>query len=470
MMEQMVVKDLLEATGGVLLHGSENLSVRKICIDSRAAKKGDLFIPLVGETVDAHRFIKMALEQGADAALTSEHEKADAREVLGKLWESDKALIQVEDTLKALQQIGQFCRQRISIPLIGVTGSVGKTTTREMIAAALSGGYRVFKTSGNYNGQIGVPITMTKISSQDQIGVIELGMSKPGEMTVIAKIAQVDMAVITNIGITHIEQLGSQENIYHEKMAIQDGLKDGGILFLNGDDPMLKHSQAKDGCRTIYYGTGENCQYRAEDIHMENGYASFTANCNGQKVQVTLQIPGAHQVFNAMAALAVADQNQVPLAAAAAKLEEFGGFKNRLQIFELDGVTVIDDTYNASPVSMCSAIDILTSRTASRRIAVLADMKELGPETGKFHYEVGTYLGKGAVDILVTFGDLALEIERGARSQNQALTTVHFGENERERMENWIQETLRKGDCILLKGSNSMKLGEVAEHVCQRHR
>lgn len=310
---------------------------------------------------------------------------------------------------------------------------------------------------------------MTEISSQDQIGVIELGMSEPGELTIIAQIAQINMAVITNIGITHIEQLGSQENIYKEKMTIQDGLKEGGILFLNGDDPMLKVSHAKSGCETIYYGTGENSQYRAEEICMKNGYASFLADCDGRKIPVTLQVPGAHQVLNAMAALAVADKNGVPLVAAAEKLAEFGGFKNRQQIYELDGITVVDDTYNASPVSMCAAIDILVSRKAERKIAVLADMKELGPETRKFHHEVGVYLGKAPVDVLVTYGDLAMEIENGAKEQNPALVAVHFQDNEKAAMEQWIQAEEKKGDCILFKGSNSMKLGEVAEHVCQRH-
>lgn len=468
-MERMFVKNLLDATKGTLLCGKEDLPVERICINSKETQVGDLFVPLIGEKVDAHRFIKMALEAGANVSLTSEHDEAGAKELLGELWDSGKVLIRVDDTKKALQQIGSYYRKRLSLPLVGVTGSVGKTTTREMIAAALSGGFQVFKTPGNHNSQIGVPITMTEISSQDEIGVIELGMSEPGELTIIAQIAQINMAVITNIGITHIEQLGSQENIYKEKMTIQDGLKEGGILFLNGDDPMLKVSHAKAGCETIYYGTGENSQYRAEEIHMENGYASFTANCDGRKIPVTLQVPGAHQVLNAMAALAVADKNEVPLAAAAAKLAEFGGFKNRQQIYELDGITVIDDTYNASPVSMCAAIDILVSRKADRRVAVLADMKELGPETRKFHYEVGTYLGKAPVDVLVTYGDLALEIEKGAKEQNPSLVTVHFQEHEKAAMEQWIQAEEKKGDCILFKGSNSMKLGEVAEHVCQRY-
>ena len=458
----MFVKDLLDATKGTLLCGKEDLPVERICINSKEAQVGDLFVPLIGEKVDAHRFLKMALEAGANVSLTSEHDAEGAKELLGELWGSGKALIRVEDTKKALQQIGRYYRNRLSLPLVGVTGSVGKTTTREMIAAALSGGFRVFKTPGNHNSQIGVPITMTEISSQDQIGVIELGMSEPGELTIIAQIAQINMAVITNIGITHIEQLGSQENIYKEKMTIQDGLKEGGILFLNGDDPMLKVSHAKSGCETIYYGTGENSQYRAEEICRKNGYASFLANCDGRKIPVTLQVPGAHQVLNAMAALAVADKNGVPLVAAAEKLAEFGGFKNRQQIAEKNGVTVIDDTYNASPVSMKAGLEVLEAKAKGRRIAVLADMKELGPDSAKFHYEVGSWMKSHPVDVLFTYGELALQIEKGAKRAGMKAEYLHFDENQKEAMVDALKAKLQTGDCVLLKGSNSMRLGEVA--------
>lgn len=243
----MTVKDVVKATGGRLLCGEEDLPLAHICIDSKKIKGGELFVPLVGERVDAHQFISQAIAAGAAAVLTSRH---DAMEDVHP-W------IRVEDTKKALQAIGSYYRDRLSLPLVGITGSVGKTTTREMVGAALSAGYRVYKTPGNYNSQVGVPITLSEITSQDEIGVLELGMSMPGEMTVIAQIARVDMAVITNVDVTHIEQLGSKENIFREKMAIQDGLKEGGVLFLNGDDPMLQKARAKAGCRSIYYGTGK---------------------------------------------------------------------------------------------------------------------------------------------------------------------------------------------------------------------
>lgn len=459
-MENMTVKDVVLATGGKLLCGDPNQILRNISIDSRTMLGDDLFVPIIGEKVDAHCFIAGAFQGGAAAVLTSEHESMDDVHP----W------IHVSDTVQALQDIGSYYRKRLSIPLIGVTGSVGKTTTREMIAAALSADFRVFKTPGNHNSQVGVPITLSEIRKEDEIGVLELGMSMPGELTKIAKIAMVDMAVITNVGITHIEQLGSQDNIYREKMTIQDGLKDGGILFLNGDDERLGVSTAKAGCSTVYYGTGANCDYRAEDIRIENGYPVFLADCRGKKIPVRLSIMGHHNVLNAMVALAVADANGADLDRAARSLEAFTGFKNRQQIYEKNHVTLIDDTYNASPVSMIAGLEVLHSMgKCSRKIAVLADMKELGPETRRFHQEIGEWLCAHPVDILFTLGELAKEISNTARVGHGAMEFYHYEDGDREGLYQGLSALLKEGDGVLLKGSNSMKLGEVAAKLIKEN-
>lgn len=457
-MEQITVKDIVNATGGRLLCGDQDLPLVHISIDSRTMKGQDLFVPLIGEKVDAHRFISQAFSSGAAATLTSEQDEMDDIHP----W------IRVEDTKKALQDIGAYYRKRLNLPLIGITGSVGKTTTREMIAAALSAGYRVYKTPGNSNSQVGVPITLSEITEEDQIGVLELGMSMPGELTVIAQIAQVDMAVITNVGITHIEQLGSQENIFREKMTIQDGLKDGGILFLNGDDPMLRNVRAKEGCRTVYYGTEENSTYRAEAIQIQDGYPSFTAVCGEKRIPVKLGIMGRHNVGNAMVALAVADAAGVSLEKAAENLSLFTGFQNRQQICEKHGITVIDDTYNASPVSMIAGLEVLHSmKQVKRRLAVLADMKELGTDAPRYHREVGQWLKEHPVDILITVGSLAREIEAGARDDSGTCSFFHFEEGQLELVFEQLQKILCLGDCVLLKGSNSMKLGQVAKKLLE---
>ena len=270
-MENITVEDIVKACGGTLLAGNGRRYLSRIRLDSRQVEAGDLFVPIIGEKVDAHRFIPQVIRQGAGAVLTSRHSGEEARAIIEELEKEmpdaePAAWILVDDTKQALQAVGAFCRSRLSIPVIGITGSVGKTTTREMTAAALGAGLQVFKTPGNSNSQVGVPIAVSEISQADQAAVIELGMSEPGEMTRIAKVALPTMAMITNIGITHIEQLGSTENIFREKMNIQDGLKDGGVLLLNGDDDMLKEAKARDGhgYRTLYYGTGANSDYRAE--------------------------------------------------------------------------------------------------------------------------------------------------------------------------------------------------------------
>lgn len=256
-----------------------------------------------------------------------------------------------------------------------------------------------------------------------------------------------------------------------EKLTIQDGLKTGGTLFLNGEDEYLKDKKAKKGCQTLFYGFGTHCQYRAVDISTENGYSTFTAVCGKKRIPVKLNVPGKHQVLNAVAALGVADQMGVSVEAAARKLEAFTGVKGRMQIFYVETIQMIDDTYNASPVSMKGALDTLDSmKHAARRIAVLADMKELGPQTVTFHQQIGEYLGEKQVEILVTYGELAGEIGKTAVTINPNIKVISFSEgSEKEAMEAWLINELKPGDCVLLKGSNSMKLGEVAAYVRQHY-
>lgn len=514
-MEDVKVKDIVEAVGGTLLCGDLNTRIAHISIDSRTMKGDDLFVPLIGEKVDAHRFIRQAFQAGAVATLTSEHGSGDLpeeKELAGSVAGGDlpgakertdsgagrqaahggpgeetgscgtagratcgaedagagprPAWIYVEDTKAALQQIGAWYRRRLSLPLIGVTGSVGKTTTREMIAAALSARYKVYKTPGNSNSQVGVPITLSEISREDEIGVIELGISEPGEMGRIARVAAVQQAVVNNIGVAHIEQLGSKEAICREKLHIQDGMAEGGCLYVNGDDPILKTVKARAGCKRITYGTEEGLDYQAMDVQTCDGHPVFTAFCraSGEKVQVRLQVFGRHMVVNAMAALAVAGENGVPLAEAARALEAFRGFKGRQQIRTVRGVTVIDDSYNASPVSMKAGIGVLCDMPAAgRKIAVLADMKELGEGSPDFHREIGHFLAGCAVDVVALFGDLARLIGEQLKEERGAQQVCYF--STKEELASWLKEEVESGDCVLFKGSNSMGLGDVIKVV-----
>lgn len=247
-MTEIGINELVEATGGTLLLGEEEAVISHISLDSREQRDSSLFVPIIGERVDGHRFLCQAIGNGAGAVFTSEHHSKEEVQSWVMSQEASEELkhkalravwIGVEDTKAALQALGGYCRRRLSIPFVGITGSVGKTTTREMVAAALGAGFEVYKTPGNSNSQVGVPITMAQIPSDAQIAVIELGMSEPGEMERIARVARVDCGVMTNIGVTHIEQLGTQENILREKLCIQEGMAEDGVLFLNGDDPLL---------------------------------------------------------------------------------------------------------------------------------------------------------------------------------------------------------------------------------------
>ena len=473
-MTGITVKELLEATGGNLLHGQEDQHAKHISLDSRKMEGDDLFVPIVGERVDAHRFLCQAIASGAAVVFTSEHHcgeevKACVRQQCGENREQERkalqaAWIEVSDTKKALQDLGSFCRKRLSLPLVGITGSVGKTTTREMIAEALSAGFKVYKTPGNSNSQVGVPITIAEIPQSAEIGVIELGMSEPGEMERIARVARVDCAVMTNIGVAHIEQLGSQEHILEEKLHIQDGMPAEGILFLNGDDPLLASVVPKEGRKRVLYGLGRDCDYRAEDLHLEEGYPVFTAVHGDRSVRVRLQVMGSHMVSNAMAALAVADTYGLSMEKAALALGQFKGYKGRQQIFQWGGVTVIDDSYNASPVSMKAGLEVLASvKGEGRRIAVLADMKELGLEAVRFHEKIGAYIGEHPLDMVLLLGELASCIGSGMDAARAV--TPHIEMDRLAQVEEWLDEHIKEGDCILFKGSNSMKLSEAVRHL-----
>ena len=458
-MEHVFVRDLVEATGGKLLCGDPEASVARIKLDSRQVESGDLFVPIIGERVDGHKFIPQVLDLGAAAVLTSEHDEVPEECSKG-------AWIRVEDTKAALQDIGRYLRARLSLPLVGVTGSVGKTTTREMIAAALSAKYRVYKTPGNSNSQVGVPITISEISEQDEIGVIELGMSEPGELTVIAKIAKIDMAVITNIGITHIEQLGSRENIYKEKMTIQDGLREDGVLILNGDDDMLCSTKGKSGVKTVYYGIGSNCDFRAENINLNDGPAKFTAVHGEDRQEVVLGVMGMHNVMNALAAIAVCHENGMTMEEAAQGLKTFHGFKGRQQIHAGARYTILDDSYNASPASMKASLDVFkTLKPGSRHVAVLADMKELGDKVMEYHHEVGVHTAGTGVNFVITLGEACHALAEGVRSVSD-IPVVEF--TDKEEMVSYLEANLADGDCVLFKGSNSMGLSAVAAHFIEK--
>ncbi len=454
---EMTVQEIVKSCGGKLLCGDPQTIIRGGSIDSRRTKEGDLFVPLIGERSNGHEYIKSAFERGASATLTQENDKMD---------DPDHCWIAVADTQTALQEIAKAYRMDFQIPVIGVTGSVGKTTTKEMIALVLSAGGNIMKTKGNFNSQIGLPVTLFGIDSSHDAAVVEMGMSYPGEMSRLAEIARPNLAVVTNIGLSHIENLKTQENIRNEKLHICDYFTDSSILFLNGDDPLLAGLIGYLPCKVLVYGTMSNAQYQARNIRTEDKETFFDLRTPTQEKQVRLPAIGRHNVLNAMAAAAVADYLGVDLDEIIRKLGEYTPPSMRQEIHEVNGITIIDDTYNASPDSIRSGLDVLRGLECSgRRVAVLADMLELGEHSEAAHEDVGKAAAEAGVDILVTIGRRALGIGKGAKKSNPLILVTSQSDN--EAASKYLEQKLRPGDCVIVKGSRSMKTDEIVRAVLQ---
>lgn len=450
-MNNITVKDIIRATGGELLCGDENTEIKDICINSREAKPGDLFVPIIGEKVDAHRFIENALEVCA-ATLTSEHNQNML---------SDKPYIKVNNTVKALQDIGVYIRNRFDIPIVGITGSVGKTTTREMVATALNANKAVYQTDKNFNSQVGVPITLSRMNENAEIAVLEMGMSEPGQMDILSGIVKPDICVVTMIGVAHIEFLKTKENIRDEKLSIVHHMNPEGVLFLNGDDKMLAEVRDKLSVKTLYYGTSEECEYRAENIRIINYRYAYDYVHDNTRIPVVINALGKHNVINSLIGLAITDYMGLDVKKAAESFAHFEGMRQKL-IQVSESYTIIDDTYNASPDSMKAAIEVLHElESQGKKFIVLGDMFELGENEKKFHYEVGEYLADKSIDELIVIGDLAQNIAQALKDKNSSITIRSF--KDKEEIAFYLKSDMTSNDIVLLKASNGMKLYDLVE-------
>ncbi len=449
----ITVKDIVKATGGRLLSGDENVQIKDVCIDSRQIKEGDLFVPLIGENVDAHRFIESVMDKAA-ATLTSQHSGVVV---------SDKAYIQVHDTLKAHQDVARYIRQKLQLTVVGVTGSVGKTTTREMIATALSGNLNTYQTEKNFNSQIGVPVCIDRITRDNQIAVLEMGMSEEGQMEILSSIAKPDICVVTVIGDAHLEFLKTRENIRREKLSITNHMNPEGIVFLNGDDKMLAELKGHFNKKVQYYGTQEWCDYRAENIRMEDGKMHYEYVHDNKRIPVELNAFGKHNVCNSVAGLAISDYMGLDLNRAAEGYKDFAGLRQK--IINIPGkYTIIDDTYNASPDSMKASIDVLNDYvTGGKKIAVLGDMFELGADSERFHYEVGQYLANKAIDELVVVGELSANYVKAVQESESSIKCYSFKDNGEVTL--YLMSVMGAEDVALIKGSNGMHLNEIVSNM-----
>ena len=459
------VRQICEITGGRLLFGDPDARLHHMTFDSRTMLGEDLFVPVPGEKVDGHRFIGGAFACGAAASLTAREDAVPPRDTLPE----GSAVILVDDTLEAMQTIGRVRRgQELKMPVVGITGSVGKTTTREMTAAALSAGGRVTASIRNMNSQLGVPVTLCHMDETADFAVAEMGISLPGEMERLAAMVRPDVALVTNIGVAHIENLGSREGICREKMKITDRLPEGGAAVLNGDEPLLREFAKDKPFRTVFYGLGPDCDVTAKDVALGES-ASFTAVFapslygEAREVFVQLTVPGEHHVMDALAALSAAAVLGVDPQDAAAELAYFGGFARRWERVPLGGLLLIDDSYNANPVSMKASLASFARVEARRRIAVIADMLELGPEGPAMHREVGEYAAALPVDIFLTIGTFMEEADAALSAAGR--TVLHAADA--EEAVSILLELAAEGDAVLLKGSNSMHLDKVRKSLTE---
>ena len=447
---EMTVRKIVAACGGKLLCGDPDTVVTSVVTDSREVADGSLFVPLKGEKTDAHTFLHAAFASGAAAALTQEHTRMEAEE----------AWIAVDSTQLALQHIATAYLKRFPIPVIGITGSVGKTTTKEMAALALSARYNVMKTRGNHNSQIGLPLMMFEFSREHEVAVVEMGMSDFDEMARLVRVAEPKYAAMTNIGIAHIGQLKTLENILREKLHITDRFTQGSVLFLNGDDPMLAGLRGKTPYETVFYGTTPWCDFRAEGITVQKETITFRCIApRRESVDVTLPVLGMHHALNALASLAVAERLGVPLDRAAAALGNYRPLAMRQQIYHINEVTVIDNSYNSSPEAAKSSLSVLSGFRAGRRVAVLADMLELGEYSQQAHFEVGVCAAENRVDILLTVGLEAKAVAEGARYVRSGIDCRIFDNNDQAIAE--LKSFLSPGDAVLVKGSRGMHTDEI---------
>lgn len=455
---KLTAAEAAESCGGKIICGNPQTEITSAETDSRKVKAGTLFVPVVGERTDAHCFIAKAFAVGAAASLTQEPRKTKP---------AGGVQISVENTTAALQKIAAVWRGRFSGPVIGITGSVGKTTTKEMTALALSAGRKVMKTEGNQNSQIGLPMTMLRLSPEYDAAVTEMGMSEFGEMSRLAAVAAPDYAVMTNIGLSHIGNLKTQENIRSEKLHITDRFHEGSVLFLNGDDAMLTELRGKLPFSTVWYGTQPWCDVRADSVHVGPATSTFHYVLPGGKTgEIHLPVPGMHCVLDALAGLAVAVQLGVSAEKAAAALETYHTLAMRMQMRKTPGgVTVIDDSYNSSPDAAMSSVSVLCGFHTGKRVAVLADMLELGAFSRQGHFSVGEFAAKSGADALVTVGEEAKTIAEGALSVNPKLRCRVCEDNAQALEE--LKQLLVPGDTVLVKGSRGMHTDEIVKGLLE---
>lgn len=451
------IGEIVNSSGGKLICGDINLKITGISTDSRKIEKGNLFIPLKGENFDGENFVESAMNKGASAVLTANLNSLELYK--GR----NVAVIYVENTLVALHRLSSYYRNKFSIPFIAVTGSSGKTTTKDMIAAVLSTKYNTLKTEGNFNNEIGLPLTIFKLEKYHEVAVVEMGMSGFGEIKKLKNISKPNIAVFTNIGVAHIEKLGTRENILKAKSELLEGFDKKNTIVLNADDDML--IKLIDKYNSRYYSYGINFgNIKATEIEHTDFGIKYKLKTPEFEKSIELYIPGLHNVYNSLAAICIGIEFNVNINDMYNALKEFRPGKMRMNIIDLNGVRIIDDVYNANPDSMRAAISVLRDINSKRKIAVLGDMLELGEYAENAHRKIGEFIYKSGVDLLITSGNYSRFIADGAICSGMDIDKVFVCKDNFE-ANAMLKSIIEEGDLILVKGSRGMKMEQIVKFI-----
>jgi len=455
--------EILEATAGELMCGNLPNAFSKVFIDSRMLADDGVFVAISGEIHDGHTFLSEVIDQGVRGLVVNRKETENLPLAAWKT--KGMACIAVADTTRALGDMAAFNRRRSQASVVGITGSNGKTTTRQFTAAVVSQRYNTLATAGNFNNEIGLPLTLLGLELSHQWAVVELGTNNPGEIARLAEICSPNIGVITNIGPAHLEGLGSIDGVAQEKGSLIAGLRKNGTAVLNADDPRVLQLARQTRNQVVLYGLSADAGVRATDITENDAVINFTLNIAGESVSIRLNSPGRFMVTNALAAAAVGHQLGLSISTIKGGLEAFTPVSGRMNILHTtDGIHIIDDTYNANPDSMQVALTTLKAmRAGSRGIFVAGDMLELGNQAPALHSEIGAIAARSGISRLYARGEFADKVVSGARDAGMPAKNTIIG-SRREIIADLI-ECLQPGDWLLVKGSRGMAMEKVVRGI-----
>ncbi|MGG5462484.1 UDP-N-acetylmuramoyl-tripeptide--D-alanyl-D-alanine ligase [Clostridium sp. B9] len=453
-MLELSLQEIVKATKGTLLKESEVSEVKAVSTDTRKIEEGTLFIALKGENFNGNNYVLDAFNKGAKIAIIDEV-KCNLSEL-----KEDVSLIKVENTGRALMDLAKFYREKLGLKVVGITGSAGKTSTKDLVAAVLSDKYKVFKTKGNFNNEIGLPLMILELDSTYDVAILEMGMRGLGQIKELAEIASPDLGIITNIGISHIEILKSRENILKAKMEIATFFDKNNTLVVCGNDDFLGALPEAE-YKMVKTGVGEGFEIGAKDISLDELSSSFKIYDGNEEVEFSLEMPGKHNISNLMLGVAIARELGVSFDEMKRGLNNIDATSMRLELIKKEEFSILNDCYNSSPVAVMSAIDVMKNIDGKRRIAVLGTMRELGHKSEEAHEEIGKYAKENGIDKVLCFGDFSENIKKGYGDG----CTVY---SDKDKLITELLNMIEEGDIILVKASRSLKFEEITKALLEK--